>query len=76
MAHSSSAGSPLRALVQIVRDWPVSSQQRARRNAMVATTSCAQRRVERQEVADFLATRPADHTDHTDRTDPEHRAGH
>ncbi|WP_148615646.1 hypothetical protein [Nocardioides rubriscoriae] len=47
--------SPLRAWVQRVQDWPVASQQRARRNAMIAATACAQRRVERQDVANFLS---------------------
>ena len=40
-----------------LRSWPVDSQQRARRNAMVAATDCAQRRAERQDVADFLHAR-------------------
>lgn len=38
-----------------LREWPVTSQLRARRNAMVAATACARRRSEREEVADFLA---------------------
>lgn len=50
---------PLRGLVQRLQDWPVASQQQARRNAMVASTVCAQRRVERQDVADYLAAREA-----------------
>ena len=45
---------PLRGLAQRVQDWSVASQQQARRNAMVATTACAQRRVERQDVDDYL----------------------
>ena len=40
-----------------VRTWSVGSQQRARRNAMLAATDCAQRRAEREDVADFLARR-------------------
>jgi hypothetical protein len=48
-----SAG-PLRGLVQRVQDWPVASQQQARRNAMIATTACAHRRIEREDVADYL----------------------
>ncbi|VXB83097.1 hypothetical protein [Nocardioides sp. AX2bis] len=40
-----------------VRTWSVGSQQRARRNAMVAATDCAQRRAEREDVEDFLARR-------------------
>ena len=42
------------------RAWGAASQQGARRNAMVAATACAQRRAERQDVADYLARhRPA-----------------
>jgi hypothetical protein len=36
--------------------WPVESQQRARRNAMVASNALARRRVELDEVEEFLAT--------------------
>jgi hypothetical protein len=47
------------ALVGSARDrvqrWAVESQQRARRNAMLATTECAQRRAEREEVEDYFA---------------------
>ncbi len=48
-------------LVTRVREWPVASQQQARRNAMLAATACAARRAEREDVEDFLAalTRPA-----------------
>ena len=59
--------SPLRLTVRLalptvgalarLRAWPVESQQRARRNAMVAATDCAQRRAEREDVADFLHAR-------------------
>lgn len=34
--------------------WSVTSQQAARRNAMLACTAAAARRVEREEVAEFL----------------------
>jgi hypothetical protein len=34
--------------------WPVESQQRARRNALVASTELAQLRPERNEVEEFL----------------------
>lgn len=44
-------------VVTRVREWPVSAQQQARRNAMVAATACAQRRIEREEVDDFLDAR-------------------
>jgi len=42
---------PLRDLAT----WPVQSQLGARRNAMVALTALAQRRLENQEVEEFLA---------------------
>ena len=35
--------------------WAVESQQRSRRNAMLASTSLTQRRSERVEVEEFLA---------------------
>ncbi|KQW53730.1 hypothetical protein ASC77_05575 [Nocardioides sp. Root1257] len=38
-----------------VREWPVESQQRSRRNAMIASTALAQRRAELHDVEDFLA---------------------
>lgn len=38
-----------------VREWPVQSQQRSRRNAMIASTALAQRRAELDDVEDFLA---------------------
>jgi hypothetical protein len=41
--------------VDAVRRWPVASQQRARRNAMVASTALAQRRAELDDVEEFLA---------------------
>jgi hypothetical protein len=44
-------------LVAAAVRWPVESQQRARRNAMVASNALARRRVERAEVEEFLATR-------------------
>lgn len=40
--------------VAAVRTWPVASQQRSRRNAMIASTALAQRRAELDEVEDFL----------------------
>ena len=51
---------PMRHLVrlgQAISDWPVASQQQARRNAMVALTACAHRRAEREDVASYLAER-------------------
>ena len=43
------------SLVDLVRAWPVDSQQGSRRNAMVACTELAQRRAEREDVEDFFA---------------------
>ncbi len=40
-----------------VHQWAVSSQQRSRRNAMVAATALTQRRAESREVEDYLAAR-------------------
>ena len=51
---------PMNQLVrlgQTISEWPVASQQQARRNAMVALNACATRRAEREEVASFLAGR-------------------
>ena len=42
--------------------WSTASQQRARRNAMVASTALAQRRAEREEVEEFLAALAPRHT--------------
>lgn len=44
-------------LAHVVRRWAVESQQRARRNAMLAATECLQRRVEREDVEDFFSAR-------------------
>jgi len=49
----------LTRLGQTITEWPVASQQRARRNAMVALTACAKRRAEREEVASYLADKAA-----------------
>ena len=40
--------------VRAARAWPVASQQKARRNAMLACTSLTQRRMEHRDVEDFL----------------------
>ena len=56
---------PMNQLVrlgQALSEWPVASQQLARRNAMVALTACAQRRAEREEVASYLAEKAAGRT--------------
>ncbi|WP_309650405.1 hypothetical protein [Nocardioides sp.] len=44
-------------LVEAVQRWAVESQHRARRNAMLATTDCVQRRIERESVEDFFSER-------------------
>ncbi len=57
---------PMNQLVrlgQALSEWPVASQQQARRNAMVALTDCARRRAEREDVASFFADRAAPHDD-------------
>jgi hypothetical protein len=46
---------PIGHAVGAVRRWPVESQQRSRRNAMVASTALAQRRAELNDVEEFLA---------------------
>ena len=46
---------PVGRAVYVVRQWPVESQQRSRRNAMIASTALAQRRAEFNDVEDFLA---------------------
>ena len=43
-------------LVTALTQWPVDSQQRARRNAMIASTALAQRRAETDEVEEFLTS--------------------
>lgn len=54
--------SQLVRLGQTISEWPVASQQQARRNAMVALTDCAQRRAEREDVASYLAARAEQRT--------------
>lgn len=46
-----------RALLLSVARWPVESQHRARRNALVASTELTARRREREDVEGFLARR-------------------
>ncbi|ANH38853.1 hypothetical protein I601_2435 [Nocardioides dokdonensis FR1436] len=45
---------PVLDLAGAARRWPVDSQRGAQRNAMVACTATTRRRVERQEVEDYL----------------------
>lgn len=67
--------SPISGLLTRLRDWPVAAQQQARRNAMVAATACAQRRIEREEVADFLASRHRSSTGAVDSPASSEKAG-
>lgn len=46
---------PFASLIHGLRSWPQASQEQARRNAMLAATACAQRRVERQQVEEYFA---------------------
>lgn len=48
--------SALSQLVSALTHWPVESQQRARRNAMIASTALARRRAEIDDVEEFLAS--------------------
>ena len=43
-------------MYRLIDRWAIESQQTARRNAMIASTALTQRRSERIEVEDFLAT--------------------
>ena len=60
MLGSRSFVTPVTGVLTRLRDWPVTAQQQARRNAMVAATACAQRRIEREGVADYIVTRRLD----------------
>ncbi|RHW27979.1 hypothetical protein D0Z08_06780 [Nocardioides immobilis] len=61
---------PLFRLGQAIAEWPVASQQQARRNAMIALTACARRRAEREEVASYLARLSASRRDPATGTAP------
>ncbi|CAN5715471.1 hypothetical protein BH11ACT8_BH11ACT8_10630 [soil metagenome] len=65
----STLSTPAQGFLTRVREWPVAAQQHARRNAMIATTAAAQRRIERDEVADYL--RGLDHHRAVAAPDPE-----
>jgi hypothetical protein len=45
---------PRTSLAEAARRWSVSTQARARRNAMVALTSLAERRLEREDADAYL----------------------
>jgi hypothetical protein len=59
-------------LAAAARTWSVESQQVSRRNAMLAATQCAQRRAERDDVADYFEARKP----RPESTDAEVRAAH
>jgi hypothetical protein len=46
---------PIRTFTSLTTEWAARSQQAACRNAMVATTLLAERRLERQDVESYLA---------------------
>jgi hypothetical protein len=48
-------------ILKKVRDWPVTSQQAARRNALVATTALTRLRIERAEIDAFVEAAAARH---------------
>jgi hypothetical protein len=48
-------------LINALKDWPVTSQQAARRNALVASTTLTQLRIERADVDAFLEAAAARH---------------
>lgn len=68
-------GSPFSGLVTRLREWPLAAQQQARRNAMIASTACTQRRAEREDVEDFLRDRSAP-APVADRQTASHQASH
>ena len=47
--------------LRIVLAWPVASQQRSRRNAMVASTALAEQRRQRLDAEDFLTAQARRH---------------
>jgi hypothetical protein len=51
--------SPPRWVLDAAEAWPGTSQRQARRNALAAATALARQRLERLEVEEFLASRPA-----------------
>ncbi len=48
-------------LIHRITDWPVTSQQTARRNALVASTALTERRVERVAIDAFVEAAAARH---------------
>ena len=66
-----------RRLVSAAAGWPVASQQRARRNALVASTALSERRREVLDVEEFLArhNRPVEGATTEPGSSPEGRTG-
>ena len=57
--------------MNVIHRWAVRSQHGARRNAMVATTELTRRRIERDEVEAYLASRsPRRTTEHLEPLGP------
>ena len=48
-------------LIKTVKDWPVASQQAARRNALMASTALTRLRIERAEIDAFVDAAAARH---------------
>jgi hypothetical protein len=48
-------------LIKAAKDWPVTSQQTARRNALVASTALTQLRIERAEIEMYVDAAAARH---------------
>jgi hypothetical protein len=55
-------------VLQAVQNWPVASQQAARRNALVASTALTQLRIERAEIEAFVEAAAARHEVRANRT--------
>ncbi|HSV41453.1 MAG TPA: hypothetical protein VLI04_22000 [Nocardioidaceae bacterium] len=55
-------------LLQAIKNWPVASQQAARRNALVASTALTQLRIERDEIEAFVEAAAARHEVRANRT--------
>ena len=56
-------------IVKRLKDWPVTSQQGARRNALVASTALTRLRIERAEIDAFLEAAALRHEVRANRAD-------
>lgn len=56
-------------LIEKLKDWPVTTQQGARRNALVASTALTRLRIERAEIDAFLEAAAARHEVRANRAD-------